>query len=190
MDDKIVLDRESFKALAAETRVRILKLLHQRRHMQAELASELGMALPSVKEHLDALEKAGLILRKDEGRKWKYYELTMKGKAVLDPEQKRIWIVLSLFIISVAGGLAAYGRVLLQPLLAPGAEALKATSTMTESTAGDAMMMVAPPENVAQAAGVPWALIVYGVWLALLLVMLLYSYIRRRSYAGKSLTKS
>ncbi|MBI4144640.1 winged helix-turn-helix transcriptional regulator [Candidatus Woesearchaeota archaeon] len=187
MDDKIILDRESFKALAAESRIRILKLLHQRKHMQAELAGALDMSLPAVKEHLDALEKAGLILRKDEGRKWKYYELTQKGKAVLDPEQKRIWIVLSLFIISVAGGIAAYGRVLLSDYLNPAGVALAKSAELAESTAGDATMMTIP---AAAQDGVPWALIVYGVWLALLLIMFLYSYIRRRSYAGRYLTKS
>lgn len=190
MEEKIVLDRESFKALAADTRVKILKILSKRRHMQAELATELSLAVPSVKEHLDALVKAGLIERIDDGHKWKYYALTPKGKAVLDPEQKRIWIVLSLFVLSVAGGLAAWGRTLLARFYNP----QPAVETFAMKAAADSAMEAAP--MMAEAAGTaqaaapfPWAIIVYGVWLALLLGLLVYSYLQRRKYLGASLHK-
>jgi DNA-binding transcriptional ArsR family regulator len=188
MEERIVLDRESFKALAADSRVKILKILSKRRHMQAEIAAELKMAIPSVKEHLDALAKAGLVERKDDGHKWKYYELTKKGKAVLDPEQKRIWIVLSLFILSVVGGLAAWARTLLMPFYNP------QTATMLKSaapSAPEAAAMTADSSAGAAATGsaIPWALIIYGVWLVLLLVLLTYSYVQRKKYLGESLTK-
>ncbi|HSU73063.1 MAG TPA: winged helix-turn-helix domain-containing protein [Candidatus Binatia bacterium] len=184
MEEKIVLDRESFKALAADTRVKILKLLHKRRHMQAEIAAELGLAIPSVKEHLDALAKAGLVERKDDGHKWKYYELTKKGKAVLDPEQKRIWIVLSLFILSVAGGLAAWGRTLLAPFYNPQA------TMMAKSAAPEAASLAMDATTAQVAHPFPWTLVIYGAWLALLLLVLVYSLVQRRKYLGESLTKS
>src|SRR3990172_656044 len=106
----IRLDKETFKALASETRVDVLKLLGQRRHMQSEMASALGLSVPTVKEHLDALEKAGLVERHEEGRKWKYYSLTKKGKGVLNPEEMKIWIVLGLFILSFVGGVVTMFR--------------------------------------------------------------------------------
>ena len=102
-EPKIVLDQATFKALAAGTRVKILKTLGQRRHTQSELSAVLNISVPTIKEHLSALEKAGLVNRNEEGRKWIYYSLTEKAKCVLDPERKRLWIVLGFFLASVAG---------------------------------------------------------------------------------------
>ncbi len=106
--NKIVLDQESFKALAASTRIEVLKLLHRRPHTQAELAQELEMKPASVNEHLKALLKADLINQKDEGRKWKYYSLTEKGRCVLEPERKQIWITLAVLIFSFIGTVLSY----------------------------------------------------------------------------------
>lgn len=108
MDEpKIVLDQDTFKALATGTRVKILKTLDKRRHTQSELSAVLKMSVPTIKEHLSALEKAGLVKRHEEGRKWIYYSLTEKSKCVLDPERKRLWIVLGLFILSAVGTVAS-----------------------------------------------------------------------------------
>ena len=108
MDEpKIVLDQDTFKALATGTRVKILKTLVKRRHTQSELSAVLKMSVPTIKEHLSALEKAGLVKRHEEGRKWIYYSLTEKSKCVLDPERKRLWIVLGLFILSAVGTVAS-----------------------------------------------------------------------------------
>ncbi|MBI5065556.1 winged helix-turn-helix transcriptional regulator [Candidatus Woesearchaeota archaeon] len=105
---KIILDQESFKALAASTRVDILKLLHQKPHTQAELANELGMKPASVNDHLKALLKSALVLQKDEGRKWKYYVLTEKSLGILEPERKQIWITLAVLIFSFIGSVLSY----------------------------------------------------------------------------------
>jgi DNA-binding transcriptional ArsR family regulator len=179
MDDRITLDRMSFKALAAESRILILKSLYKRQKMQSELALELGMKEPSVSEHLHALAKAGLIEKHDEGRKWKYYTLTTKGKAVLDPEQKRIWITLALLVFSVAGGFTAYLRTQLAPYYAPDM-ALKA-APMAESGA-EALMATAPADTAHLASQLSWGMIGYGVWIVLLLSMLLYSWWQRKKY--------
>lgn len=105
MDEKITLDKETFRALSADTRIKILKTLNNRRHTQSELSAGLNLSVPTVKEHLDALEKAALVKLIDEGHKWKYYELTEKGRCVLDPDRKKIWIVVSLLILSLASGI-------------------------------------------------------------------------------------
>jgi DNA-binding transcriptional ArsR family regulator len=95
-EDKITLDRKAFRSLASDTRISILKSLGRRRKMLAELSKELGMSPSTVKEHMDSLRKSGLVVMKDDGHKWKYYELTMEGKSILHPGETRIWIVLSL----------------------------------------------------------------------------------------------
>lgn len=93
--DKITLDRDTFKALAVDTRVKILKILDDRQHTLTDLAEELEMAPSTIKEHLDTLVAAGLIRQVDKGMKWKYYKLTMKGKQIVNPYEKKVWIILA-----------------------------------------------------------------------------------------------
>ncbi|MBN1644617.1 winged helix-turn-helix transcriptional regulator [Candidatus Woesearchaeota archaeon] len=109
-EPKITLDSSTFKALASETRVKILKTLEKRNHTQSELAVVLKMSIPTIKDHLKEMEKAGLVKRKEEGRKWIYYALTEKSKCVLDPERKRLWIVLSFFILSAIGSIITLSK--------------------------------------------------------------------------------
>ncbi len=104
--ERIVLDRAAFRALASDTRVDILRILDKRRKTLTELADDLGLAVATVKEHMVSLSNSGLIIVKDEGRKWKYYELTEKGKAVLYPERKKIWVMIASLIFMVM--LASY----------------------------------------------------------------------------------
>lgn len=96
MEDRIVLDRKAFEALAAESRVKILKSLKARRKTLSELSKELDMSVSGTKEHLQNLEDAELIIKMDDGHKWKYYELTRKGKEVVGPKEIRVWILLSI----------------------------------------------------------------------------------------------
>ncbi len=108
MADEITLDKEVFKALAGDTRVSVLKSLLERRKTQSELAKELSLAAPTIKDHLDILQKAQLVREVDDGHKWKYIELTIKGKSILQPSDKRIMVLLgtSLFGVAAAGFLA------------------------------------------------------------------------------------
>ncbi len=142
----IRLDKETFKALASETRVDVLKLLNQRRHMQSEIAASLGFSVPTVKEHLDALERAGLVERHEEGRKWKYYSLTKKGKGVLNPEEMKIWIVLAMLVFSVVGGIWTSFKSFMS-VGAP-AEAQMMAKTMDAGVESLSMMAEAPPMPV------------------------------------------
>jgi DNA-binding transcriptional ArsR family regulator len=109
-EPKITLDSSTFKALASGTRIKILKTLEKRNHTQSELSAVLKMSIPTIKEHLKAMETGGLVKRKEEGRKWIYYSLTEKAKCVLDPERKRLWIVLSFFILSAIGSVITLSR--------------------------------------------------------------------------------
>ena len=107
MNEKITLDREAFRVLASETKIKILKSIDERRKTLTELAKEFGMSPSTIKEHLDKLSKAGLIEQKDEGHKWKYYELTGKGNEILHPGAKRIMLVLA--ASSIAAIAVLYG---------------------------------------------------------------------------------
>ena len=64
---QLKLDKTVIKALSNDTRISILKALKSRRHTQSELATYLDLSVPTVKEHLLALEKAGLVEMHDEG---------------------------------------------------------------------------------------------------------------------------
>ena len=99
--DTIVLDQSSFKALASESRITILKALHERNHTLSELSQKLDLKHSTVKEHLQALLAADLVHCLDEGRKWKYYSLSSKGKALLEPERKAIWILLASSLVAI-----------------------------------------------------------------------------------------
>ena len=100
MDDKITLDRDTFKALAVDTRVKILRILDDRQHTLTDLAEELEMAPSTIKEHLDTLVAAGLIQQLDKGMKWKYYRLTSKGKEIINPYEKKVLILLATSLLA------------------------------------------------------------------------------------------
>ncbi len=104
MEDIIRLDKETLKALVVDTRVNILKLLNLRNYTLTEISKELGIAHTTAKEHLIILENAGLVKRLNEGRKWKYYKLTYKGKNFIEPQEVKIWITLAASGITFIGG--------------------------------------------------------------------------------------
>lgn len=95
MEDKITLDRETFRALAVDTRIEILKKLDDRQHTLTDLAEALNMSPSTIKEHLDKLLAAGLIKQIDKGTKWKYYRLTFKGSRIVNPHETPVLIILA-----------------------------------------------------------------------------------------------
>jgi len=75
--------------------------------MPSELSKELNLAPSTIVEHLNILEEAGLIDRKDTGRKWIYYELTSKGEGLIAPKFPiQFVLVLSLGLIFMLSGIA------------------------------------------------------------------------------------
>ena len=111
MSNEILLDKDVFKALAGETRIAVLKALRERRKTQAELAKELHLAAPTIKDHVTILAHAGLVREMDDGHKWKYIELTVKGKGLLQPQDSQILVLLATSIFGVAAaGYLAYTR--------------------------------------------------------------------------------
>jgi DNA-binding transcriptional ArsR family regulator len=63
-----------FKALADETRIKILKLLEVREMCVCEIMVALDLTQPTASHHLGLLENAGLIKGRKEG-KWVFYSL-------------------------------------------------------------------------------------------------------------------
>ena len=204
MEQKVTLDKASFKALAVESRVDILKTLQGRQHTQTELAESLGLSVPTVKEHLDALVKAGLVERRDEGRKWVYYALTKKGKAVLNPEEAKFWIVLGTLALTVGGAVTGFIKSRYAELYAPAQPVLSAAKEAAggaaQAAAEAAPRMLAAPAPVAadQAAlgalqatnaspvaaqtgtQIPWGWIILGILVLAQLGLLGYFWMRSR----------
>ncbi|OYT56831.1 MAG: hypothetical protein B6U68_02685 [Candidatus Aenigmarchaeota archaeon ex4484_14] len=102
-EEKITLDKKTFRALSVDTRVKIVKSLLARRKTLSELKDELGMSPSTVKEHLDTLINAGLVKRIDDKHKWKYYEITKKGEKIVGSKETKVWIILALAAIATVG---------------------------------------------------------------------------------------
>lgn len=63
-----------FKALADETRLRMLRLLEVREMCVCEVMVALDLTQPTASHHLGLLENAGLVKDKKEG-KWVFYSI-------------------------------------------------------------------------------------------------------------------
>ncbi|PIT85290.1 hypothetical protein COU36_04135 [Candidatus Micrarchaeota archaeon CG10_big_fil_rev_8_21_14_0_10_59_7] len=96
----VVLDRESFKALSSETRVAILKKLMERRMTASELAKDLKITAQAASEHLRKMEKAGMVFPAKRS-KWVYFELSEKGRAVLEPGTTKLFVLLAISLVAV-----------------------------------------------------------------------------------------
>ena len=129
MADEIKLDRKAFKALSSDTRIAILKSLAKRRKMLAELSKEFSFSPSTTKEHMESLLAAGLVLKIDDGHKWKYYELSAKGRNVVNPGETRIWVVIGISAIALL--FMGYG--MMNGTLMQGYGSLQSASTASEN---------------------------------------------------------
>ena len=99
--DQITLSSNEFKALASETRTGLLKHLLERNHTLTELAQKTELATPTIKQHLEQLETAGLVEQIDDGHKWKYYCLTRKGKTIFRSREEPLPVLILLSVASL-----------------------------------------------------------------------------------------
>jgi DNA-binding MarR family transcriptional regulator len=99
--------REQLEVLTADVRLRILKLIHKKQGTVEQLSDQLDIAQSHVKKHIAKLKQTRLIERKKVKDEMKWV-LTLKGLALLDPEEKKMWIAGSLFVITIASATAAY----------------------------------------------------------------------------------
>ena len=75
-DEKTIKTKTKLlKALANETRLKILKLLSKREMCVCELTVALDLTQPTASHHLNILDNMGLIVDKKKGR-WVFYSVT------------------------------------------------------------------------------------------------------------------
>ena len=99
---KITLDRETFKALASDTRLDILKTLDGKHLGLNEIAKVSNLNKATLHEHLTKLHEAGLIKRTErDGHKWVYYKLTWKGESLLHPENTKIVVLFTTTFVAL-----------------------------------------------------------------------------------------
>ncbi|MEF8847765.1 MAG: winged helix-turn-helix domain-containing protein [Candidatus Thermoplasmatota archaeon] len=103
---KVDLDLDTFKVLASETRLDILKALDGKKMGLNEISENLKLHKVTLHEHLSKLSEAGLVKRKRRpGHKWVYYTLSWKGKCLLHPENSKIVVLITFTIITLTGGI-------------------------------------------------------------------------------------
>ncbi|MEM2843326.1 MAG: ArsR family transcriptional regulator [Candidatus Bathyarchaeia archaeon] len=105
MEEKAVIEPQTYKALANRARVEILQLLYKRPMSVEEIAEEVKLQPITVRHHLRILEEAGLIIQKEyrvgkAGRPSMKYEVSREISPLSFP--KRQYLTLSNFIIKVA----------------------------------------------------------------------------------------
>jgi len=155
MPDEVVVDKALLKAIGAESRINILKSLTKRRKTQTELAQELGLSSPTVLEHLNQLVEAGLVEKHEEGRKWKYYTLTRKGKGLVSPSGAPVHavILLAVGLIFVFSSLYMMNNALEAPMAGAPQQLTRNVEPIGGELDGDFVPMMevyesaAPPEK-------------------------------------------
>ena len=106
---KVSLDIDSFKALASETRLDILRVLDGKKMNLTEMTKATNLHKMTLHEHLSKLTSAGFIKRIErEGHKWVYYKLSWKGQSLLHPENTRIVVMFSMTFISLLFGIFSF----------------------------------------------------------------------------------
>jgi predicted ArsR family transcriptional regulator len=103
MEEKILIDRETLKAIVVDTRMNILKLLSSKKYTLSDLAEQLELGNSTVKEHLDILVGSNLIHKEDTNRKWKYYSLSFKGKKLIQPREVKVLFAFAFSLIATVG---------------------------------------------------------------------------------------
>jgi len=169
MSDKITLDRETFKALAADTRIEILKRLEMHKETLTDLAHGMSMSPSTIKEHADKLSQAGLIEQIDSDTKWKYYKLTEKGRSVLNPYETKVWILLATSALLLMGSVYALVRGVVP---AP-------VEKLAETARGEGLLLAAEP-SATQVVSIPYMEIALVVLFAVMLGVAVGYLLRRR----------
>jgi len=106
---KVSLDIESFKALASDTRLNILKVLDGKKMSLNDITKETKLHKMTLHEHLTKLTMAGFIKKIErEGHKWIYYKLSWKGQSLLHPENTRLVVMFSITFFTLISGIFAF----------------------------------------------------------------------------------
>ena len=148
MGNELLISKSDFRALSSGTRTGMLKMLEERNYTLSELSVKTGMAAPTIKQHAKILMDSGLIELRDEGRKWKYYALTRRGKEILGSGKGQT----NIFIVLSSSALVLLGIV----FLFAGMASLQGASSFEKSS--DRMLQATPEtgsETLGEDAGQP-----------------------------------
>ena len=103
---KVTLDKETFKALASETRLDILRTLDGKKLGLNDISKATNLNKATLHEHLSKLNQVGLVKKKErEGHKWVYYKLTWKGENLLHPENTKIVVLFTITFVALWAGI-------------------------------------------------------------------------------------
>jgi len=103
---KVTLDMATFKALASDTRLDILKVLDGKKMALKDISKATKLNKATLHEHLSKLNEAGLVKKKErEGHKWVYYKLTWKGECLLHPDNTRIVVLFTATFFTLFAGI-------------------------------------------------------------------------------------
>lgn len=153
---KLTLDMATFKALASDTRLDILKTLDGKKMALKDISKATRLNKATLHEHLSKLNEAGLVNKKErEGHKWVYYKLTWKGECLLHPENTRIVVLFSVTFLTLCVGilnLVSYvkGRVVGQAINSIGSDST-ALYALEDEGAKLLKTGLAPPISYTQA---------------------------------------
>jgi DNA-binding transcriptional ArsR family regulator len=102
-----IVDRDVLKAISVDTRMDILKILAEGERNPSFLSKRLNKSDATIIEHLEALQKAGLVKKiETPGRKWVFYTLTERGRGIISSKSRRLVIILGISLLSLFGGIA------------------------------------------------------------------------------------
>jgi DNA-binding transcriptional ArsR family regulator len=141
---KVSLDIESFKALASETRLDILRVLDGKKMNLSEITKATKLHKMTLHEHLTKLTAAGFIKKIErEGHKWVYYKLSWKGQGLLHPENTRIVVMFSMTFFTLIFGIFAFISYISQQPVSYARETLNMDSGASKSftSVGDPFFM-------------------------------------------------
>ena len=161
---KVTLDMNTFKALASDTRLDILRALDGKKMNLKEICKQTRLNKATLHEHLVKLNEAGLVKRKErEGHKWVYYKLTWKGEGLLHPENTRIVVLFTMTFMTLTIGIIQLVNFIKGRIVAKAVNFFGSDSTTIYLTKGETLCKTGsstiPPMDYAQApiANVPLA---------------------------------
>jgi len=119
--DPICMTRDLLKVLASETRVAILMHLRNGQKTVTSLSKEMGKSKATLHEHLIRLQEAGLVERQESRRKWVYYQLTSRGRRLVDGKPTMVMFHLVVFAASTLLAIGVLQRLVTPYRWVPGA---------------------------------------------------------------------
>ena len=106
-----IVDRDVLKVLSVDTRMDILKILSEDGRTPSFISKKLDKSDATIVEHLEKLEKAGLVKKVEQpGKKWVFYTLTDRGHEIVSTKSRRLVIILTTSLLTFIGGLFSFSQ--------------------------------------------------------------------------------